>query len=130
MTGIEYLFSLEQLGIKFGLENIERLTGGLGHPERAFRSVLVAGTNGKGSVCAMVEAALRAAGWRTGRYTSPHLIRVEEKVAAQAPPLAVVRSRVLAQWREDLQEARLVEAMRALRAKYVVRVERAAGDIG
>ena len=87
MTGIEYLFSLEQLGIKFGLENIQRLTEGLGHPEQAFRSVLVAGTNGKGSVCAMVEAALRAAGWKTGRYTSPHLIRVEERFAIDGAPV-------------------------------------------
>lgn len=76
---IEFLFSLERLGMKFGLENTSRLCGALGHPERAFRSVLVAGTNGKGSVTAMVERGLRAAGHRTGRYTSPHLVRFEER---------------------------------------------------
>jgi dihydrofolate synthase/folylpolyglutamate synthase len=76
---IDFLFSLERLGMKFGLDNVSRVCAALGHPERAFRSVLVAGTNGKGSVTAMVERALRAAGHRTGRYTSPHLVRLEER---------------------------------------------------
>ncbi|MEP6914981.1 MAG: cyanophycin synthetase [Acidobacteriota bacterium] len=76
---LEFLFSLERLGMKFGLENMTRLCDTLGHPERSFRSVLVAGTNGKGSVTVMVETALRAAGHRTARYTSPHLVRVEER---------------------------------------------------
>ncbi len=65
--------------MKFGLENISRLCDGLGHPERSFQAVLVAGTNGKGSVTVMVETALRAAGHRTARYTSPHLTRLEER---------------------------------------------------
>ena len=65
--------------MKFGLESITRLCGAMDHPERAFRSVLIAGTNGKGSVTVMVETALRAAGYRAARYTSPHLVRVEER---------------------------------------------------
>ena len=65
--------------MKFGLENISRLCAALGDPQNAFRSIIVAGTNGKGSVTAMVETALRAAGHRTARYTSPHLERVEER---------------------------------------------------
>ena len=76
---LEFLFGLEWLGMKFGLENIATLCEALGHPERAFPSVLVAGTNGKGSVTVMVETALRAAGHRTARYTSPHLVRLEER---------------------------------------------------
>ena len=76
---LTYLFGLEQFGIKFGLDNIRTLLDRLGHPERAFRSVHVAGTNGKGSVTAMVDAALRAAGHRSGRYTSPHLIDLTER---------------------------------------------------
>jgi dihydrofolate synthase/folylpolyglutamate synthase len=76
---IEFLFSLERLGMKFGLENISALCRSLEHPERAFRTVLIAGTNGKGSVTVMVEAALRAAGHRSARYTSPHLVRLEER---------------------------------------------------
>lgn len=76
---IAWLFALERLGMKFGLENISRLCESLGHPERSFRSLIVAGTNGKGSVTVMVETALRAAGHRTARYTSPHLVRLEER---------------------------------------------------
>ena len=52
----------------------------LGHPERSFRSVHIAGTNGKGSTAAMIEAGLRAAGRRTGLYTSPHLVRINERI--------------------------------------------------
>jgi dihydrofolate synthase/folylpolyglutamate synthase len=53
----------------------------MGHPERAYPSLLIAGTNGKGSVAAYCDAALRASGLRTGRYTSPHLVRVNERIA-------------------------------------------------
>jgi dihydrofolate synthase / folylpolyglutamate synthase len=76
---LDFLFSLERLGMKFGLENMARICEALGHPERAFRSVIIAGTNGKGSVTAMTSAALHAAGYRSARYTSPHLERVEER---------------------------------------------------
>jgi dihydrofolate synthase/folylpolyglutamate synthase len=81
VDAIAYLFSLEKLGIKFGLENIRAICEALGHPERAWPSAVVAGTNGKGSVSAMVETGLRAAGLRTGLYTSPHLVRLEERFA-------------------------------------------------
>lgn len=76
---MDFLFSLERLGMKFGLGNIAALCDALGHPERAFRSVVIAGTNGKGSVTVLIETALRAAGHRTARYTSPHLVRLEER---------------------------------------------------
>jgi dihydrofolate synthase/folylpolyglutamate synthase len=76
---LQFLFDLERFGMKLGLENITRLCEALDHPERAFRSIVVAGTNGKGSVTVMVETALRAAGHRTARYTSPHLTRLEER---------------------------------------------------
>ena len=79
MDPIDFLFSLERLGMKFGLENINALCDALGRPERAFRSVHVAGTNGKGSVTAMLETAIRAAGHPSARYTSPHLARLEER---------------------------------------------------
>jgi dihydrofolate synthase/folylpolyglutamate synthase len=65
--------------MKFGLENITMLCAALGDPQRTFSSVIVAGTNGKGSVTAMVERGLRAAGHRSARYTSPHLTRLEER---------------------------------------------------
>ncbi len=79
MDPLDFLLGLERLGMKFGLENMTKLCVELGNPERTFRSVIVAGTNGKGSVSAMVSAALHAAGHRTARYTSPHLERLEER---------------------------------------------------
>ena len=88
MDPLSYLFSLEQFGIKFGLENISALLARLGHPERAFTSAHIAGTNGKGSVTAMVEAALRAAGHRSGRYTSPHLIDLTERFVVDGKPVS------------------------------------------
>lgn len=66
--------------MKFGIDRMLRLTAALGHPERAQPVIHVAGTNGKGSVSAMIESILRAAGHRTGLYTSPHLVRLGERV--------------------------------------------------
>jgi dihydrofolate synthase/folylpolyglutamate synthase len=68
------------LGMRLGLEPMRRACERTGHPERAFRAVHVAGTNGKGSVCATVESIARAAGIRTGMYTSPHLCRFAERI--------------------------------------------------
>jgi dihydrofolate synthase / folylpolyglutamate synthase len=79
VDSLQFLFSLERLGMKFGLENMVKICAALQNPERAFRSVIIAGTNGKGSVAAMLSASLYAAGYRTGRYTSPHLERLEER---------------------------------------------------
>jgi dihydrofolate synthase/folylpolyglutamate synthase len=87
MSPLDRLFALEQFGIKLGLDNIRTILAALGNPERAWRSIHIAGTNGKGSVAAMVERGLRAAGLRTGRYTSPHLDRIEERVALDGAPV-------------------------------------------
>ena len=86
-SSLDYLFSLEQYGIKLGLDNIRTLCEALGHPERRFTSLVVAGTNGKGSVAAMVDRALQSAGYPTGRFTSPHLVRVEERFAVDGRPV-------------------------------------------
>lgn len=83
---LERLLALEVSGIKLGLENITRLCAALGHPERSFTSLHVAGTNGKGSVTAMVHTALVAGGVRAARYTSPHLVDLRERfVIGEAP---------------------------------------------
>jgi dihydrofolate synthase / folylpolyglutamate synthase len=74
-----FLAGLNPSGIKLGLERVREALAALGHPERRFPSLHVAGTNGKGSTCAFATAALRAAGHRVGLYTSPHLIRVNER---------------------------------------------------
>ncbi len=76
-----YLAQRTRFGVKFGLETMRALVAELGHPERAYATLLVSGTNGKGSVVASVDAVLRASGLRTGRYTSPHLVRVNERIA-------------------------------------------------
>jgi dihydrofolate synthase/folylpolyglutamate synthase len=79
---LKYLLGLghEVLAAKYGLESITLLLERLGHPDRAYRSVVVAGTNGKGSVAAMIESIARVAGHRTGLFTSPHLVKIEERV--------------------------------------------------
>ena len=81
MTPQQRLATREFFGMKLGLDTMRALVGALGHPERSFTPVIIAGTNGKGSVTAMVARALRAAGIRTGRYTSPHLIHLTERFA-------------------------------------------------
>lgn len=100
MNPLEYLFGLEFHGHKFGLDNIRVLTDALGRPQEASPSIIVAGTNGKGSVCAMAAAALTAAGYRTGCFTSPHLVHVQERFAVDGVP---VTASELEQVVEDLR---------------------------
>ncbi|MES2694039.1 MAG: folylpolyglutamate synthase/dihydrofolate synthase family protein [Verrucomicrobiota bacterium] len=76
----EQLFAMKARGGKFGIDRMTALAREIGHPERQVPCVHVAGTNGKGSVSAMLEAILHAAGWRTGLYTSPHLVKLGERV--------------------------------------------------
>jgi dihydrofolate synthase / folylpolyglutamate synthase len=74
-------------GARYGLERMEAGIAALGHPERAVPCVHVAGTNGKGSVCAMVEAMARAEGLRTATFTSPHLTRLAERIRIDGEPI-------------------------------------------
>ncbi len=83
----DYLFGLKATGPKFGLDRMRIFAEALGHPERAVPAIHLAGTNGKGSVAAMLDAIFRAAGWRTGLYTSPHLVRLGERVQVNREPL-------------------------------------------
>ena len=78
--GIDFLYSLRNLGSKFGLERMQELVQGLGHPQAAFPAIHIAGTNGKGSVCAMLEAIYREHGYRVGLFTSPHLVELGERI--------------------------------------------------
>jgi dihydrofolate synthase/folylpolyglutamate synthase len=77
---LDALYKLEFFGMKLGLENIRALLEKLGHPERKFASIHIAGTNGKGSVAAMLAAVHQVAGKRTGLYTSPHLVDFRERI--------------------------------------------------
>jgi dihydrofolate synthase/folylpolyglutamate synthase len=76
----DYLFGLKTAGVKFGVDRMRLLSAEIGNPERTVPCIHVAGTNGKGSVSAMLEAILRSSGRRTGLYTSPHLVRLGERV--------------------------------------------------
>jgi dihydrofolate synthase/folylpolyglutamate synthase len=73
---------------KFDLAHMRVLASALGSPQARFRSVLIAGTNGKGSTAATLDSILRAAGHRTGLYTSPHLVRVNERIRISGTPIA------------------------------------------
>lgn len=73
------IFSKTNSGIKLGLERMLKASGELGNPHLAYKVIHVAGTNGKGSVCTFMETALRSLGFRTGLYTSPHLVNFNER---------------------------------------------------
>jgi dihydrofolate synthase/folylpolyglutamate synthase len=81
------LYERIPLGMRLGLEPMRAATARMGHPERASAAVHVAGTNGKGSVCAMVEAIARTQGLKTGLYTSPHLCRFAERIRLDGVPI-------------------------------------------
>ena len=84
-----YLFGLKTAhGLKFGIDRMRLFASALDHPENSLALVHVAGTNGKGSVVAMLEAILHAAGWRTGMYTSPHLVKLGERVQVDRKQLS------------------------------------------
>lgn len=78
-----------------GLQRVEAALDALGHPQRAFPSVLVLGTNGKGSTAALLASLLSASGVRVGLYTSPHLVRLEERIQVAGRPIPAERLRAL-----------------------------------
>jgi dihydrofolate synthase/folylpolyglutamate synthase len=84
---LQRLFALEKFGIKLGLQNMQTLCTALGHPERSFTSLHVAGTNGKGSVTAFAHRALLSQGLRAARYVSPHLVDLSERFVIGASPV-------------------------------------------
>jgi len=89
-AAVEYLLGLghETLTIKLGLRNTELLLNALDNPQRAFPSVQIAGTNGKGSTAAMLDSICRAAGIRCGLYTSPHLVSITERIKVSGEPIS------------------------------------------
>jgi dihydrofolate synthase / folylpolyglutamate synthase len=85
--GLDFLASRSPSTVVLGLERMQEALEELGHPELRLRSVQVGGTNGKGSICAFLESILRAAGHRVGLYTSPHLVRVNERIQVGGVPI-------------------------------------------
>lgn len=90
-AAIAYLYSLQKHGIKLGLETMTALMTRLDSPQTRFRSVHIAGTNGKGSTAAIAAAVLQAAGYRVGLYTSPHLVDFRERIRVDGEMIAEER---------------------------------------
>jgi len=84
---IEFLSGRQETRWKFGLRRIEGLMANLGRPQDSFPAIHVGGTNGKGSVCAMLAEVLRSAGLRVGLYTSPHLVAPTERIQVDGNPI-------------------------------------------
>ncbi len=103
---IDWLYGLQHFGVKLGLDNIRCLLGILDHPQAAYPSVSIAGTNGKGSVAAMLHSMLEASGLKTGLYTSPHLVRPNERIRIGDEDISGVElQRQLRRMRETIASA-------------------------
>jgi dihydrofolate synthase/folylpolyglutamate synthase len=85
---IQYLYSLQKQGIKFGLSNITKLMSSLGDPQKSFPSIHIAGTNGKGSTSAIIASILNASGLKVGLFTSPHLVSFTERIRVNGEEIA------------------------------------------
>lgn len=103
-----YLYGLKYRGAIYGIDRMRRFVARLGHPEKRYPVLHVAGTNGKGSTCAMLEAIFRAAGYRTGLFTSPHLVHQGERV--QVDRQILTRSEIVAFTRRLRPIAEALEA--------------------
>jgi dihydrofolate synthase / folylpolyglutamate synthase len=96
---LEFLFP-RTTTIKFGLATTRALLRSLGNPHEVVPAIHIGGTNGKGSVCTLVAAALRESGWRVGLYTSPHLVSFRERIQVDGIPISEA---AVAMWTERLQ---------------------------
>jgi dihydrofolate synthase/folylpolyglutamate synthase len=85
---LEFLFGLQRHGIKLELDTIEALLARVGDPHRRYRCLHIGGTNGKGSTAAMAASIARAAGYRVGLYTSPHLVDFRERIEVDGEPIS------------------------------------------
>jgi len=117
---IDELFSRTALGIEPGLDVITALLEQLSNPHRDLKIIHVAGTNGKGSVCAMIESVLRASGFKTGLYTSPHMFRFNERFRVSGKPISDadlesrIQSVMAADEKTDLRPATFCELSTAI----------------
>ena len=82
------MYGFRRFGIKLGLSTIRKILKGLGNPQQSYGCIHVAGTNGKGSVASSLASILKQAGYRTGLYTSPHLIRFNERIQVNNRPIS------------------------------------------
>lgn len=98
---LRYLERIQNLGIKFGLDNVSTVLSSFNNPHQKYASILVAGTNGKGSVCAMLTQILTVHNFRVGLFTSPHLVRVEERIRIGEK---LIPTRSFCRWLTTLRE--------------------------
>jgi len=98
---IQYLYNLQKYGIKFGLDNIRRLTLAFDQPHTSYHSIHVSGTNGKGSTSALIASILKHAGFKVGLFTSPHLVSFTERIKVQG---------------EEITEQEVIELTEEIRA--------------
>ncbi|MBN2645229.1 MAG: bifunctional folylpolyglutamate synthase/dihydrofolate synthase [Desulfuromonadaceae bacterium] len=103
-AALEYLYGLQMFGVKLGLETIQRLLAAAGSPQQQYPVVHVAGTNGKGSVCAFLASIFRQAGYRVGVYTSPHLHCFSERIVVDGSPISLPEIRALVEELRGLAE--------------------------
>lgn len=118
---LDYLYSLHKFGIKFGLRNIRTLLRFVDNPHRSFRTIHIAGTNGKGSTSSMIAAILTAAGYKVGLYTSPHLVRFNERIRINGKMISdgdIVRYTKLLKPEIQRCKATFFEATTAMAFKY------------
>ncbi len=85
---LKEMFALRRFGIKLGLSTVKGMLKGLGNPHKQFHSIHVAGTNGKGSIASLLSAVLQKTGCKVGRYTSPHLVRFNERICINGKPIS------------------------------------------
>ena len=85
---LKWLYGLQSSGVKLGLDNIRHLLRRMGEPQKNFRTIHVAGSDGKGSTCAILASVLRASGYRVGLYTSPHILRFNERIQIDGVPIS------------------------------------------
>jgi dihydrofolate synthase/folylpolyglutamate synthase len=118
---LKFLYDLEYFGIKLGLHNISALLRYLDSPHTRYPTIHIAGTNGKGSTAALIASALTAAGYRTGLYTSPHLIRFNERIRVNGKEIGdedIVHYMRALRPQLDLTGATFFEATTAMAFKY------------
>lgn len=120
-TTIKFLYGLQKYGMKFGLENIKKLCETLENPHQDYPTIHIAGTNGKGSTSAMIASVLTASGYKTGLYTSPHLLMFNERIRIDGKPISddelitytkIIRSEI------EKYRATFFEATTAIGFKY------------
>ncbi len=120
-TTLNFLYSLHSFGIKLGLKNIRKLLSTLDNPHKKIITIHVAGTNGKGSTCSMIAAILTAAGYKVGLYTSPHLVRFNERIRINGKMISdaeIVRYAKIIRSEVVKQHATFFETTTAIAFKY------------